>query len=63
MDTKINKSELEILLKADSELFETGSTKEKCPRCGNDIVCVKKANSYSIRCKTEGCIGTSFIGI
>lgn len=63
METKINKSELDILLKADTDLFETGSTKEKCPRCGNDIICIKNANSYSIRCKTDGCIETSFRGI
>lgn len=60
---KISKTELEILLKADDELFETGRITLKCPRCGNEIIYVKEGSSYSIRCKTENCIEIGFRGI
>lgn len=63
MDTKLSKFELEVLLKADEELFNTGHTTKKCPRCGNNIIYEENGNSYTIRCEKENCIKTDFRGI
>ena len=63
MDTKLSKNELNILVKADNEIFERGYTEQKCPRCRNDIICEENGNSYTICCKSKGCIKTEFRGI
>ncbi len=63
MDIKLKKAELELLLKADEELFTNGYTEIKCPRCGNKIICNEQGNSYTIRCETHDCIKTDFRGI
>jgi hypothetical protein len=60
---QLSQCELDILLKADDELCKNGYTKQKCPRCGNEIICEEKGNSYTIRCKTQNCIKTDFRGI
>ena len=63
MDIKNRKEELDVLIKADNELFSRSYTDQKCPRCGNSIICEENGNSYTIRCKTNGCIKTEFRGI
>ena len=63
MGTKLNKTETDVLLKADEDLFNKGHTEIKCPRCGNEIVCEEQGNSYTIKCKTPNCIETGFRGI
>ena len=63
MGTKLNKTEMDVLLKADEDLFNNGQTEIKCPRCGNEIVFEEQGNSYTIKCKTHNCIETSFRGI
>ena len=63
MATNLSKYELDVLLKADDELYASGHTEQKCPRCGNEIICETKGNSYTVRCKTENCIKTDFRGI
>ena len=63
MDIKLKKSEIELLLKADEELFTKGFTEIKCPRCGNKIVCVEIGKSYEIRCEAPNCIKTGFRGL
>lgn len=63
MDIKLSKKEIEILDKADNDLFISGKTAEKCPRCGNAIVVEEYGNSYIVKCKTENCIAMSYRGI
>lgn len=63
MATDLKKFELDILVKADNELFINGHTEQKCPRCGNSIICEETGNSYEIKCSTPNCIKTEFRGI
>lgn len=63
MATELNETELDILLKADEELFNNEYTNQKCPRCGNKIICEEIGKSYTIKCETPDCISTSFRGI
>ena len=63
MGTKLTKEEIEVLKKADKELFEKNKTNVVCPRCGNEIAVEEKRNSYTVYCKTENCISITFRGI
>ncbi len=55
--------EHDLLLSADKDFAKLGETDKKCPRCGNAIICEETGSSYTIRCKTEGCIKADFRGI
>lgn len=63
MAIDLTPKEIEILDKADNELAENGVTKEKCPRCGNEIIVEETGNSYTVKCKTQNCIFMDYRGI
>ena len=60
MDTKTTLEEHKFLVSAENDIIQNGSTKKKCPRCGNNIIIEKKGTSYSVRCKTDDCIVDEF---
>ncbi len=63
MAVDLTKKEIEILDKADNDLAEFAETKEKCPRCGNEIVVEELGKSYTVKCKTPNCIFLDYRGI
>lgn len=63
MAIELTKNEIDILDRADNELADFGKTREKCPRCGNEIVVEEVGNSYSVKCKTPNCISMDYRGI
>lgn len=63
MAIKTTIEEHKLLVKADEEIANIGSTTIRCPRCGNEIVVETAGSSYSVRCKTDDCISADFRGI
>lgn len=63
MAIKTTIDEHKLLVKADEEIANIGSTNIRCPRCGNEIIVETVGNSYSVRCKTDDCISADFRGI
>lgn len=63
MGTKTNLSEHIFLVSTENDFMQFGKTNKKCPRCGNEIICVDNTSSYIIKCKSENCIEAEFRGI
>ena len=63
MAIELTEAEIVILDKADNDLTKFGETEEKCPRFGNEIVIEKFGKSYSVKCKTHGCIYLNYRGV
>lgn len=63
MAIKTTLEEHRFLLNAEEDIVKYGKTERKCPRCGNDIIIEEVGNSYSVKCKTDGCIHADFRGI
>ena len=63
MAIELTKKEIEVLDRADNELACSGKTKEKCPRCGNEIIVEEFGKSYTVKCKTSNCIFLDYRGI
>lgn len=56
---KITKKEYDVL---DIKL-NNPNKKVLCPRCGEEIICEKRANSVAVECKTPGCIHGGIRGL
>ena len=56
-------SELNIVLTASEQLGKDGKTSIKCPRCGDGLEMTSDGTSYTVKCKTDGCIVEEFRGI
>lgn len=53
MATNISLDEHRLLLSAEEDITNYGTTDKRCPRCGNEIIIEEKGSSYLVRCKTD----------
>lgn len=59
----MNNKDFAAIDQAAKEFFKSGKVNIKCPRCGNNMVCIVTGNSYEVKCKKTGCISEKFSGI
>jgi len=45
------------------DYLKQGYTLKQCPVCGNAMTKIGTGNSYTIKCKTDGCIKEGYRGL
>ena len=55
--------ELDAVLTASEQIVENGVSDVKCPRCGEGFVMTSVGTSFTVECKTDGCVKEDFRGI
>ena len=59
----VTKKEYAILDLAVQEILEHGSTTQRCPRCGKELVYILQGSRETIRCSDPACIKSIHRGI
>ena len=55
--------EMEAVLTASEQITNNGESDVRCPRCGEGFVMTSVGTSFTVECRTDGCIREDFRGI